>query len=165
MAAEAAGVAKGTLYAYFPSKRDVYVAELSRGGAELLELTRKAVASPGDLKSKLYLFIRTRVEYLDSHLEFFKIYQSEFGNMTHPAWISQTFRDAYAQQLQLLEQMLDEAAGRGEIRAVPARVVACGIYEMTRGLLLQRVLTGPERTPEQEAGVLGEILWKGMRQE
>jgi len=163
--AEVAGVAKGTLYSYFPSKRDVYVAELSRGAAELLELTRKVVDSPGDLRSKVQMFIRTRIEYLDSHLEFFKIYQAEFGKMTHPAWVSERFREAYAQQLQLLEQMLEEAIQRGEIRAVPPDVVASGIYEMTRGLLLRRILTGTQRPAAAEAESIGELLWRGMRQE
>jgi AcrR family transcriptional regulator len=161
--AEAAGVAKGTLYSYFPSKRDVYAAELSRGGAELLELTRKVVASPGDLPARIRMFIRARLEYLDSHLEFFQIYQSEFGNLTHPAWVSESFRQAYSEQLRLLEQMLAEAAAQGEIRDVPAGVLAIGLYEMTRGLLLQRVLQGPRRPAETEVEVLADLLWRGMR--
>ena len=163
--ADMAGVAKGTLYSYFPSKRDVYVAELSRGGAELLELTKKVLASPGDLQSKIAMFVRTRLEYLDSHIEFFKIYQSEFGNATHPACVSQDFRDMYGEQLRLLEQMLAEAVDRGEIRDVPVDVLACGMYELTRGLLLRRILTGAKRTVEAEAEILGNLLWKGMRQE
>jgi AcrR family transcriptional regulator len=163
--AEVAGVAKGTLYSYFPSKRDVYVAELSRGAAELLELTRKVVESPGDLRSKVLMFIRTRIEYLDNHLEFFKIYQAEFGKMTHPAWISERFREAYINQLQLLEQMLAGAIQRGEIRPVPADIVASGIYEMTRGLLLRRILTGAQTPAAAEAETIGELLWRGMRHE
>src|SRR5262245_60277084 len=74
--AEVAGIAKGTLYSYFPSKREIYVAELSNGAADLLQLTRAAIEGPGDLKAKITHFIRTKMEYLDSHLEFFKIYQS-----------------------------------------------------------------------------------------
>ena len=163
--AEVAGVAKGTLYSYFPSKRDVYVAELSHGAGELLELTRRVIAAPGDLRSKILMFVRTRLEYLDSHLEFFKIYHAEFGNMTHPAWVSQQFRQAYEQQLQILETLLAGAMERGEIRPVPLGAVACGIYEMTRGLLLRRVLGGSVGTVEEEAEALGELLWRGLRSE
>ncbi len=163
--AELAGVAKGTLYSYFPSKRDVYIAELSRGGAELLEMTRNVVNSPGSIEDKLRMFIRTRVEYLDSHIEFFRIYQSEFGNMTHPAWVSQSFRDVYEEQLRLLSQMLRDAIGRGEVRQLPADAIACGIYEMTRGLLMQRMLTGDRQPAEATAESLGSLLWRGMRQE
>lgn len=161
--AEVAGVAKGTLYSYFESKREVYIAELSRGAGELLELTRGVISSPGDLRSKLLQFIRTRLEYLDSHLEFFKIYQSEFGKMTHPAWVSNQFRQAYEQQVKLLEDLLAGAVDRGEIRAVPAGVVACGIYEMTRGLLLRRVLGASNAPIEEEAEALAELLWRGIR--
>lgn len=163
--AEAAGVAKGTLYSYFPSKEEVYVAVLNRGGNELLELTRAAVAAPGGFRARMAQFIRTRVEYLDRHSEFFRIYLAEFGNMTHPAWVSQQFRERYGKQLELLGQMVAEGMERGEIRAVPAAVVACGIYEMTRGLMLQRMLTGAERAAQAEAETLAEILWKGMKTE
>jgi AcrR family transcriptional regulator len=163
--AEVAGVAKGTLYSYFPSKREVYVAELSHGAGELLELTRTALASSGDTREKILTFIRTRLEYLDSHLEFFKIYQAEFGNLTHPAWVSQQFRDAYEQQLRLLEDMLSGAVERGEIRSVPVGAVACGIYEMTRGLLLRRVLGFDNSPAGIEGDALGELLWRGLRNE
>ncbi|HEY3440261.1 MAG TPA: TetR/AcrR family transcriptional regulator [Paludibaculum sp.] len=163
--AEVAGVAKGTLYSYFPSKRDVYVAELSHGAGQLLELTRGVIASPGDLRSKIQMFIRTRLEYLDSHLEFFKIYHAEFGNLTHPAWVSQQFREAYELQLKLLEDLLAGAVERGEIRAIPAGAVACGIYEMTRGLLLRRVLGVSSAPAAEEAEALGELLWRGIRNE
>jgi len=163
--AEVAGVAKGTLYSYFPSKRDVYVAELDHGANELLELTRKVIAAPGNLHSKLQMFIRTRLEYLEGHLDFFRIYQSEFGNMTHPACVSEQFRQVYAQQLGLMEKLLNEAVERGEIRPVPAGMVASGIYEMTRGLLLRRVLGNASAAAEEEAEALAELLWKGMRSE
>lgn len=163
--AERAGVAKGTLYSYFPSKRDVYVAELSRGGAELLELTGKALAYPGDVRSKLLAFVRLRLEYLDSHLEYFQIYQSEFGNMTHPAWVSEQFRQSYRQQLLLLEGLLEDGIRRGEIRDLRAGVVASGIYEMTRGLLLRRVLGAAGGSVEEESEDLVGMLWKGIRSE
>ncbi len=163
--AAAAGVAKGTLYSYFPSKRDVYVAELSRGATELLELTRRVIASPGDLRSKILMFIRTRVEYLAEHLEFFKIYQSEFGNLTHPAWLSKQFRQSYTRQLKLLEGLLAGAMKKGEIRPAPAGVLACGIYEMTRGLLVRHVLGGGHASVEKEAEAVAELLWRGIRNE
>ena len=163
--AERAGVAKGTLYSYFPSKRDVYVAELSRGSAELLDLTRKAIESPGDTRAKIHRFIHGRLEFLDSHLEFFQIYQLEFGQVTHPAFVSEQFRCTYGQQLQMLEGLLSTAAERGEIRPLPAGVLATGIYEMTRGLLLRRVLGMARGSVEAEAEALSDLLWKGIGKE
>ena len=163
--AEAAGVAKGTLYSYFPSKQDVYVAVLNQGGKELLELTRAAVAAPGGFRARVAQFIRTRVEYLDTHIEFFRIYQAELGNMTHPAWVCPDFRARYARQMEMLTGLVREAAERSETREAPAEVVACGIYEMTRGLLLQRIMTGVQRPAEVEAETLAEILWRGLKAE
>jgi AcrR family transcriptional regulator len=163
--AAAAGVAKGTLYSYFPSKRDVYLAELSRGGAEMLALARQAMAGPGDCRWKLEEYIRTRVEYLNSHLEFFRIYHSEFGKLTHPAWVSEEFRRTYSEQLHLLVDLLQTAVARGEIRPVDVETVACGVYEMTRGLLLKRVVGGSTGSVASEAASITELLWRGIRSE
>src|SRR5882672_1864141 len=55
--AEAAGVAKGTLYLYFRSKRDIYLAALRRGVLDLNQETARLVAASPTLEAKLRAFI------------------------------------------------------------------------------------------------------------
>ena len=43
--AERSGLAKGTLYLYFPSKQDIYMATLKRGVAGVVEHAREVMAA------------------------------------------------------------------------------------------------------------------------
>src|ERR1019366_2412447 len=61
--AEAAGLAKGTVYIYFPSKRDVYLATLRQGLEALQEEVRRSMDAEPDVAGKVRAFIRTRLEY------------------------------------------------------------------------------------------------------
>src|SRR5689334_532546 len=75
--AEVAGVAKGTVYLYFPSKRAVYLAALRQGIEELHRRTDHRLAATSSTREKIQAFIETRVEYFDENRDFFKIYYSE----------------------------------------------------------------------------------------
>src|SRR5438034_6410514 len=72
--AETAGVAKGTVYLYYASKRDVYFAALKFGIAQMYSLILdelKKVATP---EEKLKALIATKLAYFDENRDFFKIY-------------------------------------------------------------------------------------------
>src|ERR1700749_2594319 len=60
--AAAAHIAKGTIYLYYPSKKDIYTAALKQGLAELQALTRDAMQAAQGLRAKLEAFVRTRLE-------------------------------------------------------------------------------------------------------
>ena len=80
--AEQAHIAKGTLYLYFPSKREIYVAALRQGIRSLNDDTNRKVAAESGVLNKLRTFVITRVEYFEQNREFFLIYHSEIGNFT-----------------------------------------------------------------------------------
>jgi len=55
--AAAAGLAKGTLYLYFKSKRDVYLKTLERGSAELLEHVKKNMGAAEGVRARIRALI------------------------------------------------------------------------------------------------------------
>src|SRR5262245_25077034 len=114
--ADAAGLAKGTLYLYFPSKRELYLGALKTGITELVERSRSGMAAASGIREKLRVFVRTRLEGVEQNRDFFKIYHSEFGNIAHPAAGSEWFLNLYLEQLKMLEGTLAEAVAAGEIR-------------------------------------------------
>ena len=84
--AEAAEVAKGTVYLYYKSKRDLYL-EALRYGIESLnrELNLKA-AEAGAFREKLRILTATKMDFFEENREFFNIYYSELGKPpSHPA--------------------------------------------------------------------------------
>jgi AcrR family transcriptional regulator len=160
--AEAAELAKGTLYLYFPSKRELYLAALKNGIREMVERSQTAMAAASGIREKLRVLIRTRLEEVERNRDFFKIYHSEFGNIAHPAAGSEWFLNLYQEQLRMLSGMLTEAAAAGEIRLERIETVASAIYEMTRGVMLRRTLGLSTGDVEEDVDTLDEIIWNGM---
>jgi len=161
--AEAAGVAKGTVYLYFRSKREIYLAALTQGIARLNEETRERVEAPDAIEAKILAFIGTRVRYFEENRDFFKIYHSEFGNiLIHPAHLHKDFKELYCQQARMLESVLREASMQGEIRCTRADSTALVIYEMTRGLIVQRLLGWSKADVEVDIEFLFDLIWRGI---
>jgi AcrR family transcriptional regulator len=159
--AEAAGVAKGTLYLYFPSKRKVYLAALKRGFIRLIEETERNVEAAPTAAEKIRAFITTRIRDAEENRNFVRIYHAEFGN-TGPPHLDKELRSLYLRQAQTLETVLREAAVEGQIRPIRADAAAVIVYEMTRGLVMQRLLGWSTATAEQDIDFLFELIWKGL---
>lgn len=160
--AEAAGLAKGTLYLYFPSKREIYMAAFRMGVEDLANASRAAVDQAPSMREKLRAYIGTRLRYVEANRDFFKIYHAEFGNLTHPASVNEWFLNLYREQLDLLGSLLKRAIRQGEIRRVPAGTLASAIYEMVRGIMLRRILGWSEVSVDEDVEALCEIVWSGI---
>ncbi len=63
--ARAAGISKGLLYHYFPTKRDFYVATVREGASQLLDLT-VAVGATTALE-RLYAGVDAYLDYVERH--------------------------------------------------------------------------------------------------
>src|SRR5579862_4343056 len=138
--AVAAGMAKATVYQYFPSKQDIYLAALRMGAQELLAMTEAAMEKAQGAAAKVEAFVRTRLEYLRRNHEFFAVYHSEFGNLTHPAGLNREFRTLYRRQFDRLRSVIEEGVRSGEFPGISSEVLAICIYEATRGLMLHHSL-------------------------
>src|ERR1700691_1520765 len=138
--AAAAGIAKGTVYLYLSSKKDIYLAALKQGLTELVDRTRTNMHSAIGIQARLRAFVRTRIEYSEANRDFFKIYHSEFGTLTNAPKCDSEFQKLYLQQAKELEKVLQSAMDSGEIRRVRSDFAAFIIYDMVRGVITQRLL-------------------------
>ena len=161
--AMAAGVSKGTLYLYFRSKRDIYFEALRRDVLALHAETNRQVASCDTIAGKIRVFIATRVKYLEANRDFFKIYYSEFANFFLPlAPAPKGFRELYLRQARMLESVLRQAVKEGAIRTVCPQSTALRIYDMTLGLIAQRLLGWSKAGVEEDIESLYQLVWKGI---
>jgi AcrR family transcriptional regulator len=162
--AREAGIAKGTVYLYFRSKDAVYWAALGAGMRELHgEATRQVRAAP-DTEGKIRAFAETKLNYFDVHRDFLRIYHAELGNaLTRPSGAKPEFTRIYQEQVGLLASVLRGAARRREIRPVQADKVAAAIFEVTRGLIVQRLMMKPSGSPAADAAFVVDLVLKGLR--
>src|SRR5437764_7084678 len=117
--ANAAGVAKGTVYLYYSSKREVYFEALKFGLEQMhaaLADKLKRVSTPED---KLRALIGVKLAYFDENRDFFKIYYSELGNIClHPGAIDSEFKALYLEQARVVEGILKEGARKKVLRSL-----------------------------------------------
>jgi AcrR family transcriptional regulator len=161
--AETAGLAKGTVYLYFRSKREVYFATLRQGLEAMRDEVGRSMDAEPEVAGKIRAFIRTRLEYSERNRDFIRIYYTEFNNMLiHPAHVRQEFQDIYDRQAAALTRVLDQGNESGEIRRLNTAASARIIYDMTRGLIAQRLLGWSNASVEEDAGFLFDLIWKGV---
>ena len=161
--ASAAGVAKGTVYLYYESKRDIYFAALKFGIEQMysvLEEELKSVSTPED---KLRALIGVKLAYFDDNRDFFKIYYSELGNICiHPGTIDSDLKALYLEQAKVVESILKEGARKRVLRAVRTEQTAFAISDVIRGVVTQRVLGWSKSKISQDVEFIFDLIWKGI---
>jgi AcrR family transcriptional regulator len=135
-----AGIAKGTLYLYFPSKEQVYLAALMDDARQLDCVSRAAMAAGKTWQEKLRAFVEVRLNYFDQHQDFLRIFLTEFRSMHLQGKPVQAELHHFIQQEEAqVAQMLATAAARGEIRELDAELAALTVTDLTHGLMERRL--------------------------
>src|SRR5918993_3375802 len=112
-----AGIGKGTLYLYFRSKEDIFLAALSQDARRLEELTRDRMEQASSWHDKLKAYVDVRLEYLETHQDFLRIYLAEFRSMMmRGAPISPDLFSCFRESESHLGQIFAAAIAKGEIR-------------------------------------------------
>jgi AcrR family transcriptional regulator len=160
--AEAADVAKGTVYLYYKSKRDLYL-EALRFGIESLnrELEAKA-AEAGSCLEKLRILTATKMSFFEDNREFFNIYYSELGKLpSHPAGLD-LVKDLYFAQAKIFARLLQEGIRRGEFRKMNVEKTAFAVADLTRDVTTQRVLGFSKTSMKNDIDFVVDFIWKGI---
>ncbi len=161
--ARAAGVAKGTVYLYYRSKRDVYWEALKQGLVELRDDTVRRVNAAGTLEEKVRAFITSKLQYFEAHRDFFRIYQPEYRKaLVRQGSFQGQLDTVYLEQVRLLELAIRQAVRKGVIRGVSGRAVAFAVFDVTWGLITRRLRGWADTTIDEDVSFAVDLLWKGM---
>ncbi len=161
--AEACSIAKGTLYLYFKSKRQIYLGVLKEDLVSLREATRLAIEAASTAEGRIRAFITTRFDFCEQHRDFFRIYNSDISAVfitAHP--MQKDLREFYLDQARILAEIIADGVRAGELRDVPAQTAAFAIYDMTRASIARRVLGLSAKTGEGDASTLIDLISKGI---
>jgi AcrR family transcriptional regulator len=134
-----AGLAKGTLYLYYRSKQDLYRAALHAGLTDLCERLEAGVEAAPSLLDRIRAFVTLKVEYFESHRDFFRIYSAELG-LASTGICERPFRDLCQRQVRLLERALKADVATGAVRRLRPESAANAIFDLTRGVITRRLL-------------------------
>jgi len=161
--AAAAGVAKGTVYLYYESKRDIYFAALKFDIEQMYSMLTDKLNTVSSPEDKLRTLIAFKLAYFDDNRDFFKIYYSELGNLCiHPGTIDGEFKTLYLQNAKVVESILKEGARKKVIRSVRTEQAAFAIADVIRGVVTQRVLGWSKSKISQDVDFIFDLIWKGI---
>lgn len=163
--ARAAGLAKGTLYLYYPSKSAIYSAAVVEGLRDLAQESARVLASGGDIQQLLRDFFMTRLRYFEERADFFRIYSVELGNLGRAAaHIRHEYTRLYGLQVESLALALEAAMRSGRVRDVDVRTIATVALDLSHALVV-RHLRGVTKRPETEVDAVLDLLWKGIERQ
>ena len=161
--ADAAGVAKGTVYLYYSSKRDVYFAALKFGIRQMYSMLVDKLEAASTTEDKFRTLIAAKLAYFDANRDFFKIFYSELGRFpSHPGGIDSEFKALYLEQAQLVECILKEGARKKVLRSVRPEQAAFAISDVIRGVVTHRVLGWSKTKISQDVDFIFDLIWKGI---
>jgi AcrR family transcriptional regulator len=163
--AEEARVAKGTLYLYFRSKEELYLAALASDLRAMNAQGRAEMEQAGNLRDKLRAFLRVRLEYSKSREAFLRIYLAEYGSVFVKTALSRELMQILKENMRYVAKVIEQAVRRGEIRQVPPGPAAAAFFDLSRGMLERRLLGWNEFRAKQEIEFCIGLLFSGIEKE
>jgi AcrR family transcriptional regulator len=136
--ASKAGVAKGTLYRYFDSKAELYVAVLAHDGALFERKLRETLAPELSPHEQIRSTGRFYFEHWMRNRDYFRIFwaienQEVIGEL--PRGVIEEITKLWEQCLQLLADIVKRGTEQGHFRACDAWQVAHLLWTLANGLI------------------------------
>ena len=154
------GIGKGTVYRYFPSKRDMFMAAVDRGIRLLGASVNEAAGTSGEPLERILNAIRAYLAFFDAHPEIVELLiqeRAEFRDRQTPTYFSHK-EQSIGQWHLLLRDLMD----RGTIRELPEAVVADYISDLLYGMVFTTYFSGREKPLSDQADQVIDLILSGI---
>jgi AcrR family transcriptional regulator len=158
--ADTLGIGKGTIYRYFPSKSELFLAAVDRGVSRLTDEVRAAVDRCEDPLDRITTGIRVYLGFFKSNPELVELFIQERAAFKHRGKsVYFQHREANLRRWQDLYRGL---ASVGRIRNVPVERITDVMGDLLYGSLFTNHFAGRRKTPEQQARDVVDIVFHGI---
>lgn len=161
--AEAAELSKGTLYLYYKSKEDLYLAVMIRGMETLYEMFERTIATGKSTVELLSELGRTYYEFFRQHPNYFRMFHF-FQNPLFHKQVSEEMMGHCTRENQkiwkLVIEVIDKGISEGVLRSDLASGEMAVILWLSSNAILFRIDTQSDHFKELLAVDLEQLLWK-----
>lgn len=157
--ADRIGIGKGTIYRYFPSKRDLFLSAVDSGLKELnREIERHLNWHEGPVVIKNC--IRAYLAFFDRNphmVELFIQERSEFRDQKVSVYFESS-NENYHRHLQWVEEMIH----RGYLRDIPPQRILDVVADLLYGTIFANYLSGRSVAFDEQANEIIDIIFYGI---
>ena len=158
--ADALKVGKGTIYRYFPSKRELFQAAVDRVMIGVSSSIDGAIAESADPMDRIGLAIRAYLRYFHTHPESVELLiqeRAEFRDRKKPTYFQH--REANAHRWHELYRGLIDA---GRMRDMPADRISDVIGDLVYGTMFTNYMAGRTRNLAEQSDEIVDFVLHGL---
>lgn len=153
-------IGKGTIYRYFPSKQELFLATVDRGMCSLQEQIDASIAGVDEPLEQISRAIHTYLAFFDNNPEFVELFiqeRAEFRDRKQPTYFS--YRDAnLCRWRKLFRRLIEEK----KIRDIPIERILEVISVLLYGTIFTNYFVGRKKAFEVQAQDILDVLFHGI---
>lgn len=151
---------KGTIYRYFATKEDLFLAVVDSAMESLQDAMNKATRDIEEPFARISAGVHAYLRFFDSNLHLIEIFiheRAEFRDRNTPTYL--TYRD---KNLVNLERLLASMKSAGLIRAIDEKATAALLGDMLYGTVYTHFLRGGGKSLSKLAPSIIEVFFEGV---
>ncbi|MCS7221103.1 MAG: TetR/AcrR family transcriptional regulator [Anaerolineae bacterium] len=138
------GLSKGTLYWYFSSKEELFLAILDAWWRDLAQAIQKPASDAASTVERLTAWVDALTRFIQAGLDRVRLIMEFWAEVHRSHEIERKLGQIYRERARLLADIIQQGVDRGEFRTVDPYTTAQTFLAAYDGLLLQQVLL-PDR--------------------
>jgi len=161
--ADMLGVGKGTIYRYFPTKHDLFLAAADRVMRRLNEAIEAAVSAAEDPLDRMANAVRAYLAYFAEHPEYVELLileRAQFKDRQKPTYF--VYKDANVGERQ---EAFRRLIAEGRIRDMPVERITDVLSDLLYGTMFTNYFARRNRSPEDQAIDILDIALHGILSE
>ena len=158
--AETLGVGKGTLYRYFPSKRDLFLAAADRVMRQLHERIEDSIRDVTDPLDQIAAAVRAYLTFFAENPDFVELLMQEraqFKDRPQP-----TYFQHRAANMERWHALYRDLIARGLVRVMPVERITDVLSDLVYGTMFTNYFTGHRKSVERQAREILEVVFHGI---
>jgi AcrR family transcriptional regulator len=158
--ADKLGVGKGTLYRYFPSKRELFLATVDRVMRHLCERCEASMAGIDDPLDQIAAAIRAYLSFFAEYpgsVELLIQERAGFRARKKPTYFE--YREA---NLARWQKIYRDLIAQGKVRNIPVERITDVVSEVLYGAIFVNYFTGQPKSFESQAKDIIDIVFAGI---
>jgi AcrR family transcriptional regulator len=158
--ADRLSVGKGTLYRYFPTKRELFLAAVDRVMQRLRQAVDDSVAGVADPLDRISRAVRAYLDFFAAHPEFVELLiqeRAQFKDRKKPTYFEH--REVYVERWRALYRELIAA---GRVRGIPPEQITDVLGNLVYGTMFTNYFAGQGKPSEEQARDILDIVFHGI---